>query len=114
MLLNRKPQMLESRGKHNSWGIWARLRLEYMVPNLSKTENGLHAKNGFPETYKVVKNEFICLFFGRIWGYQKALSKLSDLYILSANIWVNFCQSTVNDISFGQFKFITRVTTKWV
>ena len=33
-----------------------------MVPNLSKTENGLHAKNGFPETYKVVKKEFIRSF----------------------------------------------------
>ena len=42
--------MLESRGKHNSWGIWARLRLEYMVQNPLKLKNGLHAKNGFPET----------------------------------------------------------------
>ena len=26
------------------------------------------------------KNEFVCSFFGRIRGYQKDLSKLSDLY----------------------------------
>ena len=28
---------------------------------------------------KGTKNEFVRLFFGRIWGYQKVLSKLSDL-----------------------------------
>jgi hypothetical protein len=31
------------------------------------------------------KNEFVRSFFGRIRGYQKVLSKLSDLYLVSSS-----------------------------